>query len=415
MSTYFRYNGPHLCADELPLAQIAREWGTPCYVYGEPVLLDNYRALADAFSRRRGEVCYAVKANSTLAVLSSLARAGSGFDIVSGGELARVLRAGGEASRVVFSGACKLPDEIRDALLAGVRCLNVESASELATIDRIAGELGRIAPVALRVNPDVDGSTHPHISTGMNEHKFGISMARARTLASEAARMQHVSLDGIGCHIGSQLLDLAPLALASEALADLTRELQAADIKLSHIDVGGGLGIPQRDNPAPAFDDYVDAVTAPLADLDVDILSEPGRTIVGPAGVMLTRVIYLKRRADHSFALVDGAMNDLLRPALYAAWHDILPCRRDPDARPELLDVVGPVCETADFLGRRRRLALAEGDLLAVMDAGAYGFTMASNYNSRPRCAEIIITATGPVLARARETVDDLMRGETAT
>jgi diaminopimelate decarboxylase len=412
VSDYFRYRDDRLCADELPLAEIAERWGTPCYVYGESLILANYRGLAAAFAPRRGAVCYAVKANSNLAVLQALARAGSGFDIVSGGELARVLRAGGEPAKVVFSGACKLPGEIREALLAGVRCLNVESDAELAAINRIAGELGVVAPVAFRVNPDVDGSTHPHIATGLDEHKFGISLARARSLAAETAAMPHVRLEGIGCHIGSQLLDLDPLAEAATSLASLAGELLGAGLGLRHVDVGGGLGIAHRDVGAPGFEAYADAVTAPLAGLGLDVLTEPGRAIVGPAGVLLTRVIYLKHRTRHRFALVDAAMNDLLRPALYAAWHDILPCRRRPDAEADVFDVVGPVCETADFLGRGRRLAVREGDLLAVMDAGAYGFTMASNYNSRPRCAEIMVTAAGPTLVRARETLDDLTRGE---
>jgi diaminopimelate decarboxylase len=413
VSDYFRYLDGRLCADRLPLAEIAERWGTPCYVYGEPLIRRNYEALAAAFARRRGRVCYAVKANSNLAVLQTLARAGAGFDIVSGGELTRVLKAGGDPNRIVFSGACKLPGEIREALLAGVRCLNVESAGELAAIDRVAGELGLVAPVALRVNPDIDGATHPHIATGLDEHKFGISLARARALAAETAGMAHVRLDGIGCHIGSQLMELDPLAEAAASLAAMAGDLLRAGLPLRHVDVGGGLGIAQRDVPAPDFEAYAEAVTAPLAGLDLEILCEPGRSIVGPAGVLLTRVIYMKRRETHVFALVDGAMNDLLRPALYAAWHDILPCRpRDRD-EPERVDVVGPVCETADFLGRGRPLALAEGDLLAVMDAGAYGFTMASNYNSRPRCAEVMITDDGPVLVRARETVADLLRGET--
>lgn len=412
MSAYFRYRDDRLCAGDLPLDEIAERWGTPCYVYGRREIQRNYRALATAFEAHRGSVCYAVKANSTLAVLRSLVTEGSGFDIVSAGELARVLRAGGDASRIVFSGACKLPTEIGEAISAGVRCLNVESASELATIDRIAGELGRVAPVALRVNPDVDGSTHPHIATGLDEHKFGISLDRARSLAIEAAGMAHVRLVGIGSHIGSQLMDLAPLATASASLAELAGELIGEGVKLEHVDVGGGLGIGQRGTTAPDPAAYAAAVTTPLAGLDIDILCEPGRAIVGPAGVLLTRVVYLKRRTGRAFALVDAGMNDLLRPALYAAWHDVLPCRRGAAAT-EVFDVVGPVCETADFLGHARELAVAEGDLLAVMDAGAYGFTMASNYNSRPRCAEVIVDDDGPVLARARETIDDLMRGET--
>jgi diaminopimelate decarboxylase len=262
------------------------------------------------------------------------------------------------------------------------------------------------------VNPDIDGATHPHIATGLDEHKFGISLDRARALAAETTGMAHVRLEGIGCHIGSQLLDLAPLTEAAASLADLAGDLRRGGLPLKHVDVGGGLGIAQRDVAAPDFEAYAEAVTAPLVGLDLDILCEPGRSIVGPAGVLITRVIYMKRRARHVFALVDGAMNDLLRPALYAAWHDIVPCRPRAQAEPEVMDVVGPVCETADFLGQARSLAVAEGDLLAVMDAGAYGFTMASNYNSRPRCAEVMVTDDGPVLVRARETVEDLVRGE---
>ena len=414
MNTAFHYRDDRLSVDDLDLSSIADRWGTPCYVYSGTRIRENYLALADAFRPHRGAVCYAVKANSTLAVLRLLAAEGSGFDIVSAGELERVRRAGGRMDRVVFSGACKLPWEIREALLAGVRCINVESVSELATVNDVARDLSVTANVALRVNPDIDGATHPYIATGLDEHKFGISLDRARTLAGETLDLSNLRVTAIGCHIGSQLLDLDPLETASASLASLARELISAGVALEHIDVGGGLGIPQRGAAAPDPVDYAAAVTRPFAELDVDVVCEPGRSIVGPAGILLTRVVYLKRRAERAFALVDAGMNDLLRPALYAAWHDILPCRRDSDADEVVYDVVGPVCETADFLGKGHPLALAQGDLLAVMDAGAYGFSMASNYNSRPRCAEILVTDGEPMLARRRETIDDLLRGETA-
>jgi diaminopimelate decarboxylase len=414
LNTAFTYRDDRLTVDDLDLSAIADRWGTPCYVYSGGLIRENYRALANAFGAHRGVVCYAVKANSTLAVLRLLAAEGSGFDIVSGGELERVRRAGGRMDRVVFSGACKLPAEIREALSAGVRCINVESVSELATINEVARDLGVTAKVALRVNPDVDGATHPYIATGLDEHKFGISLDRARSLARETLDLSNLRVTGIGCHIGSQLLDLAPLETASASLAALAGELTSAGIALEHIDVGGGLGIPQRGAAAPDPVDYAAAVTRPFADLDVEVVCEPGRSIVGPAGVLLTRVVYLKQRAGRAFALVDAGMNDLLRPALYAAWHDILPCHKNDGADETAYDVVGPVCETADFLGKGRSLALAQGDLLAVMDAGAYGFSMASNYNSRPRCAEILVTDGEATLARRRETIDDLLRGETA-
>lgn len=412
MSRYFQYRRSELCADEVPLSDIAERWGTPCYVYSRQALERRYDAFRSAFEPRGGLVCYAVKANPSLAILEVLARAGAGFDIVSGGELARVLRAGGRPDRIVFSGACKLEDEIRAALQAEIRCINVESRSELVHIDRIAAGTGKKAPVALRVNPDVDAGTHPHIATGLDEHKFGVSLSRACALYQQAAHLDNVEPIGLGCHIGSQIMDLDPLVGAARSLARLGARLMTQGIRLQHVDIGGGLGVSRPGQSAPSAADYADSVIPPLEALGLEIFCEPGRAVVAPAGLLLTRVTYLKHRSRKSFALVDAAMNDLIRPALYGAWHEILPVRRDREVPKRRFDIVGPVCETADFLGRERDLALDEGDLLAVMDAGAYGFSMSSNYNSRPRCAEVIVDGGRQTLVRARETMEDLMSGE---
>ena len=405
------YRDGALYLEDVALEALAKRFGTPCYVYSRAAIEAAYRAYDAAFGDRPHRVCYAVKANSNLAVLNVLARLGAGFDVVSGGELARVLRAGGQADRVVFSGVGKSAAELRAALAAGIACFNVESAAELERLNAVALELGRVAPVALRVNPDVDAGTHPYISTGLKTNKFGIAAADARALYRRAASLPGLVVHGVACHIGSQLTDLAPLREAAGRIAALREELAADGIAIGHVDLGGGLGIAYRDESVPSQADYVAAISAPFEDAKVEISIEPGRSIVGPAGVLLTRVEYLKPGAERNFAIVDAAMNDLLRPALYDAHHGVLPLRESA-GEATVWELVGPVCESGDFLAHARRLALTEGDLLALRDAGAYGFAMSSNYNSRPRPAEVMVDGEQMQLIRARETLDDLWRGE---
>lgn len=405
------YRGGALYLEDVALEAVVQRFGTPCYVYSRAAIEAAYRAYDAAFGDRPHRVCYAVKANSNLAVLNVLARLGAGFDVVSGGELARVLRAGGQADRVVFSGVGKSADELRAALAAGIACFNVESAAELERLNAVALEMGRVAPIALRVNPDVDAGTHPYISTGLKTNKFGIAAADARALYRRAASLPGLAVHGIACHIGSQLTDLAPLREAAGRIAALRAELEADGIVIGHVDLGGGLGIAYRDEAVPSHADYVAAIGAPFDGTGVEISIEPGRSIAGPAGVLLTRVEHLKPGAERNFAIVDAAMNDLLRPALYDAWHGVLPLRESA-GEAKVWELVGPVCESGDFLAHARTLALAEGDLLALRDAGAYGFAMSSNYNSRPRPAEVMVDGRQMQLIRARETLDDLWRGE---
>jgi len=408
---HFLYRDGVLHAEDVALPELAARFGTPCYVYSRATIERHWRAFDDAFTGQPHLVCYAVKANSNLGVLSVLARLGSGFDIVSVGELERVLRAGGQADRVVFSGVGKREDEMRRALEAGIRCFNVESEAELDQLDRVAGSMGRRAPVSLRVNPDVDAKTHPYISTGLKENKFGIPIDAAPALYARAAGMTNVDIVGVDCHIGSQLTEVAPFVDALDRVLALVDTLAAQDITIRHLDIGGGLGIRYHDETPPEPADYAAAMHQRLADRDLEILMEPGRAIVGNAGVLLTRVEYLKPTPAKHFAVVDAAMNDLLRPSLYSAWQDIVPVQpRDGGA--EHYDIVGPVCETGDFLGKDRELTLAAGDLLAVRSAGAYGFSMSSNYNSRPRAAEVMVDGAEAHLVRARETLDQLMAGE---
>ena len=405
------YRGGALHLEGVALAAVAERYGTPCYVYSRAAIEAAYRAYDAAFRNRPHRVCYAVKANSNLAVLNLLARLGAGFDVVSGGELARVLRAGGEPSRVVFSGVGKRVDELRAALAAGIACFNVESAAELDRLNAVALDMGRVAPVALRVNPDVDAGTHPYISTGLKTNKFGIPAADARALYRRAASLPGLAVHGIACHIGSQLTDLAPLREAAGRIAALRAELAEDGIAIGHVDLGGGLGIAYRDETVPSHAEYVAAISGPFERGDVEISIEPGRSIVGAAGVLLTRVEHLKPGAERNFAIVDAAMNDLMRPALYDAYHAALPLR-ETGGETQTWELVGPVCESGDFLAHARTLALAEGDLLALRDAGAYGFTMSSNYNTRPRPAEVMVDGERVHLIRARETLDDLWRGE---
>jgi diaminopimelate decarboxylase len=409
---HFNYQNGNLHAEAVPLADIAAEFGTPCYVYSRATLERHWLVFDAALGRHPHLICYAVKANSSLAVLQVLARLGSGFDIVSVGELERVLRAGGDPAKIVFSGVGKQAAEMRRALEAGIRCFNVESEPELLRLDTVAGELGMTAPVSLRVNPDVDARTHPYISTGLRDNKFGIDVGIALHAYQHADALPNIRVTGIDCHIGSQLTEIAPFVDALDRVLDLVDRLADAGIPLAHIDIGGGLGIPYRpeDTPPPP-DVYARQLLERMAQRPQELLLEPGRAIAGNAGVLLTRVEYLKHTAYKNFAVVDAAMNDLQRPALYDAWHDIVPVApRTGDAG--TYDVVGPVCETGDFLGRQRDLALAEGDLLAVRSAGAYGFSMSSNYNSRPRAAEVMVDGDSIHLIREREVIDDLMRGE---
>ncbi len=406
--SYFAYRDQTLHAEQVPLERIAATFGTPCYVYSRAALDAAYRAYDEALARRDHLVCYAVKANSNVAILKVLAQMGSGFDIVSGGELARVIAAGGDPRKTVFSGVGKTADEMRAALAAGILCFNVESASELQRLDRVAGELRKIAPVSLRINPDVDANTHPYISTGLKESKFGVAYEDALPLYRTAAGMPNLKITGVDCHISSQVTEIAPFIAALQKLLGLVDRLAAERIEIAHIDIGGGLGIRYRDETPPAVADYIRALTACLGDRKQKIMFEPGRSLVGNTGILLTRVEYLKHGAHRNFAVVDAAMNDLIRPALYDAWHDILPVnpRRAPARRYE---IVGPVCESGDFLGHDRDLSLAEGDFVAIMSAGAYGMTMSSNYNTRPRAAEVMIDGGDMHLVRERETIEQLI------
>jgi diaminopimelate decarboxylase len=401
-----------LHAEEVPLTEIAERFGTPCYVYSRATIERHWRAFERAFRDHPHLICFSVKSNSNLAVLNVLARLGSGFDIVSVGELERVLAAGGDPAKIVFSGVGKRADEIRRALEAGIRCFNVESESELTHIDRIAGELGVRAPVSLRVNPDVDPQTHHYISTGLKENKFGIDIHEAESVYALAAAMPNLKVVGIDCHIGSQLTDLAPFIDALGRVLALADRLCASGIAIEHLDLGGGLGIRYREEHPPEPAAYAAAMSHLLADRPYEVILEPGRAIVGNAGVLLTRVEYLKHGPHKHFAILDAAMNDLLRPALYQAGHEIVRVVQETDADPSRYDLVGPVCETADFLGKDRTLALEEGDLVAVRGAGAYGFTMSSNYNSRPRAAEVMVDGDQAYLVREREQVADLYAGE---
>jgi diaminopimelate decarboxylase len=409
---HFNYRDGPLQAEGVDLAEIAAQIGTPCYVYSRTTLERHWRVFDEALGTHPHLICYAVKANSSLAVLQVLARLGSGFDIVSEGELARVLRAGGDPSRIVFSGVGKRASEMRAALQAGIRCFNVESEPELQRLNEVAGESGDVAPVSLRVNPDVDAGTHPYISTGLRDNKFGIDVDIALDTFRRAADLPNLEVTGIDCHIGSQLTEITPFVDALERVLVLVDRLQEEGITLQHIDLGGGLGIQyeQQDHP-PLPDAYALELLAHLNGRPQQLLLEPGRAIAGNAGILLTRVEYLKHTQHKNFAIVDAAMNDLQRPALYNAWHEIVPVQpREGDTTS--YDVVGPVCETGDFLGKQRELALAGGDLLAVRSAGAYGFTMSSNYNSRPRAAEVMVDGDQLHVIRERESVDDLYRNE---
>ena len=400
-----------LAIDGVSLEVIAEQFGTPCYVYSENELASTYRAYQSAFAGLDPLICYAMKANSNLSVLQVFARLGAGFDIVSGGELARALAAGAPADRIVFSGVGKQVDEMEAALRAGIHCFNVESEAELERLSAVAGRLGTRAPVSLRVNPDVDAKTHPYISTGLKGNKFGIAYTEALRVYRKAAALPGLRVIGIDCHIGSQLTELSPFLDALDRLLVLIDQLASEGIVLEHVDLGGGLGIRYVDEVPPPIADYAEAVRVRLAGRQLKVVLEPGRSLVGNAGVLLTRVEYLKPGETKHFAIVDGAMNDLMRPALYDAYHQIIPVTPRNEL-PESYDVVGPVCESSDFLGRGRQLSIRQGDLLAVLSAGAYGMTMSSNYNTRPRVAEVMVGADGPRLIRRRETIESLLANE---
>ncbi|MDG0978210.1 MAG: diaminopimelate decarboxylase [Halieaceae bacterium] len=412
LPSFFSYADSSLYCENMALSQVADQFGTPCYVYSKAAITQAMSAYLNALGDHPGMICYAVKANSNLAVLQLLAELGAGFDIVSAGELARVLAAGGRADRVVFSGVAKKREEMVAALEAGIHCFNVESVAELELLAEVAQALGKEAPVSLRVNPDVDAKTHPYISTGLAENKFGVSMEHAYQAYAFAQATEGLRVIGIDCHIGSQLTELAPFKDALDRVLDLVDRLREAGIVLEHVDAGGGLGVRYKDETPPDITDYVQALKGPLAARGLGLMLEPGRSIVANAGTLITQVDFLKTTEKHNFALVDAAMNDLLRPALYQAWMDIKPLEMNSDVTEKAWNVVGPVCETGDFLGKDRRLALSAGDRLAVLGAGAYGFVMASNYNTRPRAAEIMIDGHQAHVVRARETVADLFKHE---
>lgn len=411
MSDHFHYHDDALHVEQVPLANIAAQFGTPCYVYSRAALTDGWRQFSDALRNRDHLICYAVKANSNLAILDVLARLGAGFDIVSGGELQRVLAAGGDARKVVFSGVGKTAAEMRMALDADVLCFNVESPAELERLNEVAGAMGKIAPVSLRVNPDVDAKTHPYISTGLKQNKFGVAYGEAVALYRRARDLANLRITGMDCHIGSQLTEVSPFIAAAEKILVLTDVLAGEGILLEHLDLGGGLGIRYRDETPPAIADYVSALLSTLGGRRERLILEPGRVLVGNAGVLLTRVEYLKHGEEKNFAIVDAAMNDLMRPALYDAYHEILPVLRENHVR-QSYEVVGPICETGDFLGHDRDLSIAPKALLAVLSAGAYGMSMSSNYNTRPRAAEVMVDGDTVHLVRERETVAQLYAGE---
>jgi len=410
MSPLARVRG-ELAMDALPLSDIARRFGTPCYVYSRAAIERAYREFDDGLAGVDHLVCYAVKANSNLAVLEILARLGAGFDIVSGGELARVLAAGGRADRIIFSGVGKSRAEIAAALSAGIHCFNLESEPELERVNALAGKAGMRARISLRINPDVDARTHPYISTGLAANKFGIPFGRAREVYRRAAKMDHVEVAGIDCHIGSQILETGPLDEALERVLELARALASDGIGLAHLDLGGGLGIRYRDEEPLDFAAYCRRLASRLKASGYRVMLEPGRAIVGPAGILLTRVEYLKLDKARHFAVVDASMSELIRPALYESWHDIVPVVESAGPA-ERYDVVGPVCESSDVLCTDRSLVVREGDLLAILSAGAYGMSMASNYNSRPRPAEVLVDGDRALEVRARESVDSLFELE---
>jgi diaminopimelate decarboxylase len=414
MESGFSYQTNTLCAESVALADIAAKVGTPCYVYSGGAILQKYRAYDEALTGLPHRICYAVKANSNIGILALLAQAGSGFDIVSGGELFRVLKAGGDPSKIVFSGVGKTAAEIDYALDRRIHMFNCESEAELSLIDGLAARYGATARVALRVNPDVNAQTHPYISTGLRSHKFGVDIAEVEQVYEKAKALRNLVLEGVSCHIGSQILDTDPLIEAVRIMLELAERLRSRGIPIRHVDFGGGLGIRYKpDDRAPDVGTFASALRAAVLGKDLEVTVEPGRSIVGEAGVLVTRVLYRKRSPNKEFIVVDASMSDLIRPALYQSYHEIIPLRLASALGSIIADVVGPVCETGDFLARDRQIAnVLPGDLIAVCSAGAYGFALASNYNSRPRPAEVIVEGSAWRVVRSRETYEDLVRGE---
>jgi diaminopimelate decarboxylase len=411
MNTYFHYQQDQLFVENVSLSDIAQRYGTPTYVYSKAALTSAYQQYAQALQAREHLICFAVKSNPNLAILNLFAKLGAGFDIVSGGELARVLAAGGDAKKVVFSGVGKSEAEMRQALTAGILCFNVESEAELLRLNDVAGQMDKIAPISFRVNPNVDAKTHPYISTGLKQSKFGVAYTDALQLYRTASKLPHLHITGIDCHIGSQLTEVSPFIAAAEKVLLLVDTLAQEGIKLEHIDLGGGLGIRYNDETPPSITEYANALLGALNGRTEKLIVEPGRVLVGNAGVLLTSVEYLKPGEEKHFAIVDAAMNDLMRPALYDAYHAIQPLQRKALLTRQY-EVVGPVCESGDFLGHARELAIEQGDFLAIMSAGAYGMSMSSNYNTRPRAAEIMVDGREVKLVRDREKVDQLFANE---
>ena len=406
---FFQYKNEQLYVEDLPVKQLAEEFGTPLYIYSRATLERHWHAFDSALGKHPHLICYAVKANSNIGILNVMAKLGSGFDIVSQGELERVLAADGEASKVVFSGVAKSRAEIMRALEVGIRCFNVESVAELHHINQIAGEIGKVAPISLRVNPDVDAHTHPYISTGLKENKFGVSVDEAREVYKLAATLPHVKITGMDCHIGSQLTELQPFLDATDRLIRLMEQLKEDGITLKHLDLGGGLGVTYTDETPPHPSDYATALLNKLKDYeDLEIILEPGRAIAANAGILVAKVQYLKSNESRNFAITDTGMNDMIRPALYEAYMNIIEIDRTLGREKAIYDVVGPVCETSDFLGKQRELAIAEGDYIAQRSAGAYGASMSSNYNSRPRTAEVLVDGNKAHLIRRRENLSEL-------
>ena len=406
---FFQYKNEQLYVEDLPVKQLAEEFGTPLYIYSRATLERHWHAFDSALGEHPHLICYAVKANSNIGILNVMAKLGSGFDIVSQGELERVLAAGGEASKVVFSGVAKSRSEIMRALEVGIRCFNVESIAELYHINQIAGEMGKVAPISLRVNPDVDAHTHPYISTGLKENKFGVSVDEAREVYKLAATLPHVKITGMDCHIGSQLTELQPFLDATDRLIRLMEQLKEDGITLKHLDLGGGLGVTYTDETPPHPSDYATALLNKLKDYeDLEIILEPGRAIAANAGILVAKVQYLKSNESRNFAITDTGMNDMIRPALYEAYMNIIEIDRTLEREKAIYDVVGPVCETSDFLGKQRELAIAEGDYIAQRSAGAYGASMSSNYNSRPRTVEVLVDRDKAHLIRRRESLSEL-------
>ncbi len=406
----FSYQNQILHAESVAITDLMAVYGSPLYVYSRMDIENNWREFDQAFGDHPHLVCYAVKANSNLAVLNVLAKLGSGFDIVSIGELERVLVAGGKAGKCVFSGVAKTKIEIERALEVGVRCFNVESASELSRIESVARSVGKQAPISIRVNPNVDAKTHPYISTGLKENKFGVDMGNAIDLYQQAQDSKYLNVQGLDCHIGSQITEVSPFLDALDKVLVLLKQLKDKGIDITHLDLGGGIGIAYEGEQTIDIQNYIDVMISKVE--NIEIILEPGRAIVGNAGIFMTKVEFLKQNSEHSFAIVDGAMNDLLRPSFYNAYHQVLPINKNAKGTQAHWDLVGPICETGDFLAKNRALSLSEGDYLALMSAGAYGFTMSSNYNTRPRVAEVMVSGTNHQLVRQRESVQDLFAQE---